>query len=116
MVFEDSAPWFDVVIEACVPPTHLAVTFGDDASASRLELELSETEGTTTLRFIDHRGTTEGIGEYGCGWEWYLDVLTASREGKAQPDFAEYYAMLKEPYDDLAREAVQTTESGPTSA
>lgn len=110
MAFEESAPWFDVVIESCAPPSHLVITMGDGADASRLELELSETAGATTLRFTDHRTSLDNLGDYGCGWEWYLDLLTASRAGEPAPSFDEYYATLKEPYDALARAAVGTTQ------
>ena len=45
MAFEESAPWFDVVIESCAPPRHLVLVMGDGAGASRLELELGEVAG-----------------------------------------------------------------------
>jgi uncharacterized protein YndB with AHSA1/START domain len=103
MAFEEGEPWSDVLIESCTPPTHLAVVFTDPQpdgdGGSRLELRLSEVDGATTLRFTDHRGTTEALGDYGCGWEWYLDGLTAHREGHAWPAFDAYYPALKGPYD-----------------
>jgi uncharacterized protein YndB with AHSA1/START domain len=106
MAFEESAPWLDVVIEACTPPSHLVIAFAGDVGGSRLELALSEAEGTTTLRFTDHRDSTEAVGDYGCGWEWYLDGLTAVRQGHDRPGFDDYHAALKGPYDALARAAL----------
>ena len=37
----------------------------------------------------------------GPGWEYYLDMLVAAREGSAQPDFYEYYPGMKSYFEDL---------------
>jgi uncharacterized protein YndB with AHSA1/START domain len=104
MSFEDTAPWFDVVIEACEPPRHLAVRVLDEGSPAHLELLLAEHDGITVLEFVDHRPGLDGIADFGCGWEWYLDVLSASREGGERPAF-EPYLELRGAYEEIARQA-----------
>ena len=106
MSFEgDDPPWSDVHIDDCTPPEHLAVTVTDDGAGWRLELRLAESDGVTTLLLIDHRGSADGVGDFGCGWEWYLDGLSAFRDGSERPSFEDYYPALKEPYEQLARAA-----------
>lgn len=91
MGFEEGAPWGEVTIEACDPPRHLGVTANDPAGSWHLELFLSETDGTTELTLVHHRPDTAGIGDFGPGWEYYLDQLVASRQGQPLPDFDDYY-------------------------
>jgi uncharacterized protein YndB with AHSA1/START domain len=93
MVHEEGEPWMDMTIGACEPPRRLALSSGD--GEWRLELELSETDGVTELRFTQHLSGTEGVGEVGPGWEYYLDFLVASRDGTAAPDFGDYYPAMK---------------------
>ena len=56
-----------------------------------LELALTETDGTTELRFVQHLTSVEGIAEVGAGWEYYLDLLVASRDGSPRPQFDDYH-------------------------
>jgi len=42
---------------------------------------------------------TEGVGEVGPGWEYYLDALVASRDGQPAPDFDDYYPAMKEHFE-----------------
>lgn len=35
------------------------------------------------------------------GWEYYLDLPAASRDGSAKPEFDEYYPAMKAYYEDL---------------
>ena len=37
-------------------------------------------------------------GEVGPGWEYYLDMLVAAREGKPLPSFGDYYPAQKAHY------------------
>jgi hypothetical protein len=96
MGFEDQAPWFDVRIDACDPPRRLAVSMGESGNW-RIELLLSHTDGLTELRLVHHLDTTDGIGEMGPGWEYYLDMLVAARDGLPTPSFDDYYPAMK-PY------------------
>ncbi|AXK34807.1 ATPase [Streptomyces armeniacus] len=111
MAFEDGAPWCPMRIDACEPPYRLAVSMpggtdepqeadapqaevadgAGEAESWPMELLLSETDGTTELRLVHHRPTAEGLGEIGPGWEYYLDMLTAARDGAPLPDFDDYY-------------------------
>ncbi|MEU6644303.1 SRPBCC family protein [Saccharomonospora sp. NPDC046836] len=100
-VFEEGTPWSDMRIDACEPPRRLALSTTDDAGAWRIELQLAEQDGTTELRFVQHRESTEGVGEIGPGWEYYLDLLVAAREGTALPDFDDYYPAQKPYYEAL---------------
>ncbi|WP_433295435.1 SRPBCC family protein [Actinoplanes sp. CA-030573] len=99
MVQEEGTPWMDMTIDACEPPRRLAVSAGDENDLWRLEVVLSESAGVTELRFTQHLGTTDNVGEVGPGWEFYLDALAAAREGRPAPDFHDYYPAMKEHFE-----------------
>ena len=103
MGYEEGTPWTDMRIEACEPGRRLSLSSVDDNGAWHLELLLSwsaET-GTTELRFVHHLPSPDGVGEIGPGWEYYLDMLAASRSGAATPTFDDYYPAMKPYYDAL---------------
>ncbi|MFF3484306.1 SRPBCC family protein [Streptomyces sp. NPDC002701] len=102
MVFEESAPWCPVRIEACEPPRRLAISMEDEAGSWSMELLLSENDGTTELRLVHHLASTEHLGQTGPGWEYYLDMLTAARTGGPRPDFEDYYPAQKAYFESLA--------------
>ncbi|MEV8437273.1 SRPBCC family protein [Actinosynnema sp. NPDC051121] len=95
MAFEEQEPWIEVRIDACDPPRRLALSMVDEAGTWRMELLLSEVDGVTELRLVHHLSTEEGIGEVGPGWEYYLDMLIASRTGAPLPTFDDYYPSQK---------------------
>lgn len=99
MVFEEGDPWSAMTVEKCDAPEVLAVSTGEGWS---LEARLTETDGTTTLLFVQHLATTEGIGDIGPGWEYYLDMLVASRDGTPLPSFDDYYPSQQGYYESLA--------------
>ena len=101
MVHEESQPWMDVTIDACEPPRRLAVSAVDEHGGWHLDMVLVESEGVTELRFTQHLTGTEGVGEVGPGWEYYLDALVASHEGRPSPHFDDYYPALKKHFDEL---------------
>ncbi|PXY19303.1 SRPBCC family protein [Prauserella muralis] len=103
LVHEEEAPWTDLRIDACEPPRRLAVSMTDEGGTWRLEAQLTETGGTTELRLVQHLIDLGGVGEVGPGWEYYLDLLVASRAGEPLPAFDEYYPAQKEYYADLAK-------------
>jgi uncharacterized protein YndB with AHSA1/START domain len=98
MLHEKGQPWTNVLIDACEPPRHLAVTTKDDFGEWRLELTLTQTGDTTELRFVHHLTDRKSAGDTGPGWEYYLDMLVAAREGKPLPSFDDYYPAQKAHY------------------
>jgi uncharacterized protein YndB with AHSA1/START domain len=102
MVHEEQAPWFDARIDACDPPRRLALSTTDEAGNWRIELLLSHVDGQTELRLVHHLDTADGLGETGPGWEYYLDMLVAARDGLPTPGFDDYYPAMKPYYDALS--------------
>jgi uncharacterized protein YndB with AHSA1/START domain len=99
MVQEEGKPWMDMTIDACEPPRRLALSAGDEHGRWLMDLELAETAGVTELRFTQHLTGTEGVGEVGPGWEFYLDALVAARDDQPMPDFNDYYPAMKEHFE-----------------
>jgi uncharacterized protein YndB with AHSA1/START domain len=96
MAFEKGEPWLDATIDLCEAPRHLKVTSTHDYGTSRLEITLAESDGTTTMRFVQHMDDRKGVGELGPGWEYYLDMLVAARENRPLPTFDSYYPSQKD--------------------
>ncbi|WP_436533652.1 SRPBCC family protein [Actinoplanes sp. HUAS TT8] len=99
MVQEEGKPWFDMTVDACEPPARLAVSAGEDDGRWFLEMVLIESAGVTELTFTQHLTSTDGIGEVGPGWEFYLDALVAARDGIPMPSFDDYYPSMKEHFE-----------------
>jgi uncharacterized protein YndB with AHSA1/START domain len=99
MAYEEGEPWMDMTVDACEPPRRLAISAGEEPDRWHLDLVLAERAGVTELRFTQHLTGTEGVGEVGPGWEYYLDALVASREGQPMPDFNDYYPSMKEHFE-----------------
>lgn len=97
MVFEKGDTWTNAKINTCEAPRHLELTT-EGPYGSHLELTLREANGATELEFVHHLSDRSGAGDYGPGWEYYLDNLVASREGAALPTFEEYYPSQKAYY------------------
>lgn len=91
MVMEEGQPVSQMTIDACEPPHHLAVTSIDEYGSWHLEARLHEAGGVTTLELVQHVGDDVNLGEVGPGWEYYLDMLVASRDGSPRPNFDDYY-------------------------
>jgi uncharacterized protein YndB with AHSA1/START domain len=98
MLHEKGQPWTTVLIETCEAPRHLAVTTKDEGGEWRLELTLPQTGDTPELRFVHHMSDRKLAGDFGPGWEYYLDMLVAAREGRALPSFDDYYPAQKAHY------------------
>ncbi len=98
MLHEKGQPWTNLTIERCVPPRQLVVNAKDDYGEWRIELTLTQTGDTTELRFVHHLEDRKLAGEAGPGWEYYLDMLVAAREGRPLPSFNDYYPALKAHY------------------
>jgi uncharacterized protein YndB with AHSA1/START domain len=91
LTFEEGATEADMTIDACDPPHHLAVSATNDYGTWRLEATLAEGDGVTELTFVHHLDEGAAVREVGPGWEYYLDMLVASRDGSPPPDFDDYY-------------------------
>jgi uncharacterized protein YndB with AHSA1/START domain len=100
MAYEEGQPWFDMRIHACEPPHRLALSASD--GTFRVELLISERDAVTELRFVHHLENTDAVGEYGPGWEYYLDQLVAARDGTPMPSFDDYYPSMAPYYRELA--------------
>ncbi|WP_432989121.1 SRPBCC family protein [Dactylosporangium sp. CA-233914] len=101
MIQEEGAPWMDLRIDACDPPRRLALSATDEAGAWRLELLLSHDGGITELRFVHHLADAGGAGQIGPGWEYYLDLLVAARDGSPAKSFDDYYPAMKAYFEAL---------------
>ena len=102
MVHEEGQPRMDIHIDACEAPTRLAISTADDDGVWRMEVRLSHMAGTTELNLVQHIERTDAVGSSGPGWEYYLDMLVAARNGTPLPDFADYYPAQKDYFDQLA--------------
>ncbi|SEG85340.1 Activator of Hsp90 ATPase homolog 1-like protein [Nonomuraea solani] len=103
MLFEEQTPWYDMRIDACDPPRRLAISSLDEHGVWHIEMLLTEADGTTELRFVQHLDSVDGIGDIGPGWEYYLDMLVSSRDGSAQPDFNDYYPSMRAYFQKLTQ-------------
>ncbi|WP_229070068.1 SRPBCC family protein [Actinoplanes sp. DH11] len=99
MAQEEGRPWMDVTIDACEPPARLVLSAVDDHGSWNLELALTESAGVTELRFTHHLTGQETVGEVGPGWEYYLDLLVAARNGEPAVSFDDYYPSMKEHFE-----------------
>ena len=92
----------DMRIDACEPPRRLALSAEDEYGSWHIELALSETRRRDRAAVrAPPRPSTEGVGEFGPGWEYYLDMLVAARDGAPLPSFDDYYPAMKPYYDGL---------------
>lgn len=95
MAYEEGKPWLDGTIERCEAPHLLTLRTKSAYGEKVLSPKLTEAAGTTTLEFVHHAVNREAIGELGPGWEYYLDMLVAAREGSVSPTFDAYYPAQK---------------------
>jgi hypothetical protein len=100
MGFEDTAPWLDKRIDVCDPPRQL--TLSDADGGMRIDLLLAHADGQTELQLVHHLGPGDEIGDYGPGWEYYLDLLVAARDDQPTPSFDDYYPAMKPYYEALS--------------
>lgn len=103
MAFEEGAPWMTKTIEACEPPRRLVLT-SDDGMVPRLELGLTAIDGGCELELVHHEVDRAQVGDFGPGWEYYLDCLVAARADQPLPSFHDYYPAQKAYFAGLAAE------------
>lgn len=99
MAQEEGQPWMEMTIDACEPPRKLALSSEGDHGSWHMDIELAESSGVTELRFTHHLTDSDGVGEIGPGWEFYLDALVASRDGAPVPEFNDYYPAMKQHFE-----------------
>ena len=90
-------------IDECVPPRRLVMRSAQPVEDDQLwawQVDLTETDGVTTLTFAQGVTDTELAESVGPGWDYYLDRLVAAHAGKdvAAIDFDAYYPAFKEHY------------------
>ncbi|MGW5317471.1 SRPBCC family protein [Nocardia thailandica] len=105
MLFEGETPAELFRIDECDAPRLLRVTTstpydGENPEHWQLRLDLSESDGLTTLVFaqnVPDPAMAEGVGP---GWDYYLDRLVAAEAGgdPAAVDFNTYFPALAEHY------------------
>jgi uncharacterized protein YndB with AHSA1/START domain len=94
----------------CDPPRRLVVESkspgGGDGDVWRLELDLIEADGTTTLTFAQGLPRPDSAENVGPGWEYYLDRLVAAEGGRsvAEVDWDAYYPALASSYEAMFRD------------
>jgi uncharacterized protein YndB with AHSA1/START domain len=101
MIQEAGAPESTATVERCEAPRHLAITSTGPYGVS-YEISLEETNGTTTMTFVHHLADRTMAGDFGPGWEFYLDLLVAAREGQPFRKFDDYYPSQKQYFLELA--------------
>jgi len=101
MAYENEAPWMEMRVDVCEPPRRLALSRRDESGDFYVEVVLSERDGVTELSFLHRLPNEDGVGEYGPGWEFYLDMLVAARDGTPRPSFDDYYPSMKPYYERL---------------
>lgn len=104
MAFEEEPVWCDLRIDRCEPPRHLAVSMLDDAGNWQIEVHLSDAGGSTELWLTHHLDSDAAVGDVGPGWEYYLDMFVAAREGAALPSFDDYYPEQRAYFQGLPQE------------
>lgn len=110
MSFEEGADWSAVRIDRCEPPHVLRVTASGAGQGEDwlLEARLAESDGQTVLTFV-HLLDDVAVAEMsGPGWEYYLDLLVASRAGVPRPDWEDYFPAQAEYYSEQVRSASAT--------
>jgi uncharacterized protein YndB with AHSA1/START domain len=89
-------------IVVCEPPRRLVTESSSplDETVWRLELDLSERDGVTTLTFAQVVGDGVPVESVGPGWDYYLDRLVAAQAGRGVGEVVwdDYYPALADHY------------------
>ena len=104
MIQEEGSPESAAIVDRCEEPRHFAITTQGNFSVS-YEVTLEQTGDITTMTFVHHLADRKMAGDFGPGWEFYLDLFVHAREGKPFRKFEEYYPIQKQHYLDLAADA-----------
>ncbi|MGH6615241.1 SRPBCC family protein [Sphingomonas sp.] len=98
LTHEKDQPWTNLTIEECEASRRLVVAMKDDYGEWRIALTLTQIDETTELSLVHYLSDPKLAGDVGPGWEYYLDMLVAAREGTARPSFDDYYPSQKAHY------------------
>ena len=101
MIQEEGNPESTAKVLRCEPPRFLEVR-SEGPYGVHYDVTLAEAGGTTTLTFVHHLQDHSMVGDFGPGWEFYLDLLVHCREGRPFRTFGEYYPAQKQYFLDLA--------------
>jgi uncharacterized protein YndB with AHSA1/START domain len=101
MIQEEGAPESTALVERCEAPCALAITSTGPYGVS-YEISLEQSGDITTLTFVHHLADRGMAGDFGPGWEFYLDLLVDSRDGRPYRKFDEYYPSQCQYYRDMA--------------
>lgn len=101
MIQEEGAPESSATVVRCKPPRELAITSTGPWGVS-YEITLEHAAGTTTLTFVHHLADRGMAGDFGPGWEFYLDLLVDSHAGRPLRRFDAYHPLQRQYYLDLA--------------
>ena len=94
MTAEEGAPTERVRIAECEPPRRLVVQWLDEM-AWRVEVDLTEDGGTTTLVLTQVLPAGTDVADVASGWHWYLDRLDAAVTGGDVPaDWDAFHAVV----------------------
>jgi uncharacterized protein YndB with AHSA1/START domain len=103
MLFEEGHDGNPMTIRVCEPPHRLHVTSHLGEQEWLLELDLTQSDGVTTLTFSQPGIAPDQVGDVGPGWEYYLDRLVDAETG-ADPDQRDfdrdYYPAMAAHYTD----------------
>lgn len=87
MTAEEDAVAEPARILACDPPHRFVVEVGVQDPPWHLSVDLVETEGVTTMTFVQTLTDDVDVSDVGPGWEFYADRLTAALSGGVMPDW-----------------------------
>ncbi len=76
MIQEEGAPEATARVERCDAPRHLAIS-SEGPYGMAYEITLHATGGVTALTFVHHLTDRAAAGDFGPGWEFYLDLASA---------------------------------------
>lgn len=90
----------EYTITRCDAPYHFAGNSHMGDAVWHLYFDLEEADGVTTLSFGHLLNPSDNPADVGPGWEYYLDRLTAVREGRAAESVVwdDYYPYLSSFY------------------
>lgn len=105
MLFEEGDNVSTIKILDCDAPHYLALSTQNDAIGDwHLEIRLREVDSTTTLTLVHHLSDDIPVGYVGPGWDYYLDMLTASRDNQPLPNWDDYLSAQQAHYEQLQPE------------
>ncbi|GAB3618429.1 hypothetical protein GCM10027416_29860 [Okibacterium endophyticum] len=100
MTAEDDPEPEEIIIRECAPPHRFSADTSVGEGSWHVFFELNEDAGVTTLVFGQRLSPGDDPRSVGPGWDYYLDRLVASREGRnpEDVDWNNYYPELKAYY------------------